>query len=306
MELNELFKLLSDESRIRLLLLLQDNELTVAEMAEITQMPQPRVSTHLSLLRQSDLVIVRKQGVFAYYRINNGTFDARHPDFLNLLIAHYRDHALIKQDLRRLDQVLNQKAKSNQWVDSVAGDMERHYSPGRTWEATTRLIARMIQLNKVLDIGSGDGVLAELMAPQCQEYTCVDNNHKAMQAAQNRLQHLNNVQFSEADMHDLPFQDNQFDCVLLLQVLTYAEDPKKTISEAVRVTQPGGRIILATLNKHAHRHVKKEYGHIHMGFKPSTIENYFLKQNCQSAEARITSQEQRLPHFEIITAEAVK
>ena len=306
MDLNELFKILADDSRIRLLLLLQDNELTVAEMAEITQMPQPRVSTHLSLLRQNELVIVRKQGVFAYYRINTGTFEQQYPEFLELVYSHYQNHAIIKQDFKRLDQVLNNKAKSNQWVDSVAGDMERHYSPGRTWEATTRLIAQIIQLNKVLDIGSGDGVLAELMAPQCQQYTCVDNNHKALQAAKNRLQHLDNVQFSEADMHDLPFTDNQFDCVLLLQVLTYAEDPQKTIAQAVRVTKPGGRIMLATLNQHAHRHVQKEYGHIHMGFKPDTIEAYFIQQNCQSAQARVTSQEQRLPHFEIITAEAVK
>ncbi|KAA3639237.1 MAG: methyltransferase domain-containing protein [Proteobacteria bacterium] len=306
MELNELFKILADESRIRLLLMLHDNELTVAEMAEVTQMPQPRVSTHLSLLRQNDLVIVRKQGVFAYYRINTGTFKQQYPAFLDLLSDHYGNNPLVQQDQKRLKLVLSQKAKGNQWVDSVAGDMERHYSPGRTWEATTRLIAQMIQLESVLDIGSGDGVLAELMAPQSKQYTCVDNNHKAMEAAKKRLQHLANVQFAEADMHDLPFADNQFDCVLLLQVLTYAENPKKTIAEAVRVTKPKGRIMLATLNKHAHHHVQKEYGHIHMGFKPDTIEAYFMEQQCQSAQARITSQEQRLPHFEIITAEAIK
>jgi len=306
MELNELFKILADDSRIRLLLLLSDNELTVAEMSEITQMPQPRVSTHLSLLRQKELVIVRKQGVFAYYRLNENTFQQHYPDLLELVSNHYHNHALVKQDLRRLEMVLNQKAKRNQWVDSVAGDMEQHYSPGRTWEATTRLIAQMIQLDSVLDIGSGDGVLAELMAPQCQQYTCVDNNHKAMQAAKKRLQHLDNVKFAEADMHHLPFKDNQFNCVLLLQVLTYAEDPQKTIAEAVRVTKKKGRIMLATLNQHAHQHVKKEYGHIHMGFQPDTIESYFMQQDCQSVQARITSQEQRLPHFEIITAEAVK
>ncbi|MCX7543815.1 ArsR/SmtB family transcription factor [Marinicella gelatinilytica] len=306
MELNELFKVLADESRIRLLLMLQDNELTVAEISEITQMPQPRVSTHLSLLRQNDLVIVRKQGVFAYYRINAGTFAQKYPEFLSLLDNHYDNNPLVAQDQKRLKQVLSQQAKGNQWVDSVAGDMERHYSPGRTWEATTRLIAQMIALDNVLDIGSGDGVLAELMAPQSKQYTCVDNNHKAMVAAKKRLHHLDNVQFAEADMHQLPFQDNAFDCVLLLQVLTYAENPKKTISEAVRVTKPKGRIMLATLNKHAHQHVQKEYGHIHMGFKTETIESYFKQQNCQSVHARITSQEQRLPHFEIITAEAIK
>jgi len=64
--------------------------------------------------------------------------------------------------------------------------------------------------------------------------------------------------------------------------------------------------MLATLNKHDHRHVQKEYGHYHMGFKPESIEDFFKKQHCQSVQARITSQEQRLPHFEIITAEAVK
>src|SRR5690606_11956563 len=306
MELNDLFKTLSDESRIRLILLLKDNELTVAELAEICQMPQPRVSTHLSQLRNSGLVLSRKQGVFAYYRMNETTFKERYPKFLPLLTEHYGQHPLVRQDSKRLKQVKTQHAKSNQWLDSVAGDMERHYSPGRTWEATTRLIAQMIHLDRVLDIGSGDGVLAELMAPQSNCYTCVDNNEKVIEAAKNRLKHLANVKFSHADMQQLPFSDDEFDCVLLLQVLTYAEDPEKTIAEAVRVTKPGGKIMLATLNKHQHQHVLKEYGHIHLGFSPKVIETFFQQNNCQQVTARITSQEQRLPHFEIITAEAIK
>lgn len=306
MELNELFKTLSDESRIRLLLLLQDNELTVAELSEVCQMPQPRVSTHLGQLRNNELVLSRKQGVFAYYRMNTATFERYYPQFLSLLTEHYQNNAMVSQDAKRLKQVLAQQAKGNKWVDSVAGDMERHYSPGRTWEATTRLIAQMIHLDNVLDIGSGDGVLAELMAPQSNKYTCVDNSAKVIEAAKNRLKHLSNVAFIQADMQQLPFSDNSFDCVLLLQVLTYAENPEKTIAEAVRVAKPKAKILLATLNKHQHQHVLKEYGHVHMGFSPEAIEAFFLEQNCQQVNARITSQEQRLPHFEIITAEAIK
>lgn len=306
MNLNQLFKTLSDESRVRLILLLQQQELSVAELSEITHLAQPRVSTHLSHLRKHKLVLVRKQGVSAYYRFNEDWVNAQFSEVLPLVQSHYQNNPLIESDNQRLHEVMNAHAHSNKWVDAVAGDMERHYSPGRTWEATTRVIARLAQQGDVLDIGSGDGVLAELMSAQCQSYTCADNNLKAIEAAKSRLKHAKNVRFKQADMHQLPFENQSFDRVLMLHVLTYSDQPEQAVKEALRVCKPGGEVLISTLFKHKHKDVKDTFGHVNLGFETQELVRWCEEAGAQSATATITSQEQKTPNFKIITAQAVK
>ncbi|TDR17549.1 ArsR/SmtB family transcription factor [Marinicella litoralis] len=306
MNLNDLFKTLADESRIRLILLLQQQELTVAELAEITRLAQPRVSTHLSHLKKNHLVQVRKQGVSSFYRLNSNQFDSDYSGILDMVIKHYAGHPLIAQDNKQLSLVMSSQAASNQWVDSVAGDMERHYSPGRTWEATTRVVAKLVSLGHVLDLGSGDGVLAELLAKNSQQYTCVDNNAKAIEAAKFRLKHLDNVHFRQCDIHELPFKDNQFDCVLMLHVLTYSTRPEEVIKQAYQVCKPGGQLIISTLQKHNHESVKVDYGHKNLGFEADQLNQWCTAAGFSQIDAVISSQEQRKPHFKIVTVEANK
>ncbi|MFC3193433.1 ArsR/SmtB family transcription factor [Marinicella sediminis] len=306
MNLNDVFKTLADESRIRLILLLQQQELTVAELAEITRLAQPRVSTHLSHLKKNHLVQVRKQGVSSYYRLNEIQFTEDFNGILELVTEHYAEHPLIQQDKEQLSLVMASQAASNQWVDAVAGDMERHYSPGRTWEATTRVVSRLANLGRVLDLGSGDGVLAELLAANSEHYVCVDNNNKAIKAAKDRLKHLNNVEFHQADIHQLVLPDNQFDHVLMLHVLTYSDDPLKVIKQAHRVCRPGGQLIINTLDQHPHEFVRTEYGHKNLGFDVTTLKQLCQKAGFEHVNVAVSSQEQRKPHFKIITVEATK
>ena len=306
MNLNDLFKTLADESRIRLILLLQQQELTVAELADITRLAQPRVSTHLSNLKKLNLVQVRKQGVSSFYRLNSEQLDSKFSGLLDMVHKHYADNALIAQDNQQMAAVMSDQAASNQWVDSVAGDMERHYSPGRTWEATARAITKLINLGAVLDLGSGDGVLAELLAKNSAQYTCVDNNAKAIEAAKARLKHLDNVQFNQSDIHQLPFEKNHFDCVLMLHVLTYSIDPEKVIKQAVKVMKPGAHLLISTLDQHKHESVRQDYGHKNLGFNPKQLEQWCQSAGLTEINACVSSQEQRKPHFKIITVEATK
>jgi len=306
MNLNDLFKTLSDESRIRLVLLLQQQELTVAELSEITRLAQPRVSTHLSHLKKYNLVLVRKQGVSSFYRLNTDQFGDEFAGLLALVIDHYDNNPLIVEDNKQLARVMTSQAASNQWVDAVAGDMERHYSPGRTWEATTRVIAKLANLGKVLDLGSGDGVLAELLAANATQYTCVDNNIKAIEAAKARLKHLDNVKFYHSDIHSLPFSAEQYDCVLMLHVLTYSTQPEQVIQQAYKMCQPGGKLFISTLHKHNHESVQIEYGHKNLGFDCKQLKQWCEQAGFNHVCANISSQEQRKPHFKIITVEAQK
>lgn len=306
MNLNDLFKTLSDESRIRLVLLLQQQELTVAELAEITRLAQPRVSTHLSNLKNQQLVLARKQGVSSYYRLNTEQFTSAYPGLLEMVNSHYTDNPLVKQDNKQLAHVMNSQAASNQWVDAVAGDMERHYSPGRTWEATARVVAKLAKLGRVLDLGSGDGVLAELLAKNSQQYTCVDNNTKAIDAAKARLKHLDNVQFYHGDIHALPATIKPHDCVLMLHVLTYSTQPQQVIQQAHDVCESGGHLLISTLHRHQHESVLSDYGHKNLGFETSQLSQWCEAAGFVEVQAHISSQEQRKPHFKIITVEASK
>jgi ArsR family transcriptional regulator len=127
-------RLLADPTRLRLLLLLDQEEMSVAELAGITQLAQPRVSTHLAKLKEAGLVADRRDGVFVYYRITDGAGDTSLEQLWQFLRKNTAD-PLLRQDLDRIPRILNQRKGAATWADSVAGDMERHYSPGRTWEA---------------------------------------------------------------------------------------------------------------------------------------------------------------------------
>jgi ArsR family transcriptional regulator len=219
------------------LVLLQREELTVAELAAITLLAQPRVSTHLAKLRDFDLVKHRKAGVQSYYRFNDAGCNATIKSLWSSVRAATED-ALLSDDGDRLPTILAARARTRQWADSVAGDMERHYSPGRTWEATARATLPLLELGDVLDVASGDGALAELLASRSRQLTCVDLSPSVVEAGKKRLGHHPNVGFHLADMHALPFPDNAFDVVLLMHALTYTRKPAEVINELARVRLP--------------------------------------------------------------------
>ena len=130
-------RVFADATRVRLLSLLEGEELTVAELSAITQLAQPRVSTHLAKLKEAGLVRDRRAGVSAYYRFDETTLDPAQRA-LWYSISNGSDDPLLRQDAERVPGVLAMRASDQNWADSVAGDMERHYSPGRTWEALAR------------------------------------------------------------------------------------------------------------------------------------------------------------------------
>ena len=259
------FKLFSDSTRLRLLMLLDREELSVAELSGITQLAQPRVSTHLAKLKEAGLVNDRREGVFVYYRMAGNIADTSLVALWELLRTNTSD-PLVQQDVERTDQVLNARSSNSNWADSVAGDMERHYSPGRTWEATTRAIVQLLELGDVLDVASGDGVLAELLAPRARSIKCFDISQRVVDAGKKRLSAYPNVNFESGDMHDLPVTDLSIDTVLLMHALTYTNKPDSVFAEAERVLRPGGRLLAVTLQKHRHKNSVIDYNHINLGF----------------------------------------
>lgn len=298
-------KVLSDPTRVRLLALLEGEELTVAELAAITRLAQPRVSTHLARLKEADLVRDRRAGVSAYYRFNGDTLDPGEARLWEAL-RDSTDDPLLRQDAERLPAVLATRAADQNWADSVAGDMERHYSPGRTWEALARSTLPLLEPGDVLDVASGDGVLGELLAPHARRYVCVDSSARVVNAARERLRKYPHVEVLEGDMQALDFPAAQFDLVLLMHALTYADRPAQAIAEAARVLRSGGRLVATCLGKHEHRAAVTPYGHVNLGFTVKELRRHAEKAGLEVTVCEAVTREKRPPHFEVLTLLARK
>ena len=297
-------RVLSDPTRVRLLALLEREELTVAELASITNLAQPRVSTHLAKLKEAGLALDRRSGVSAYYRVNDAVAPAERA--LWVALKQGTDDPLLRQDGERLPEVLASRAADENWADSIAGDMERHYSPGRTWEALARSALPLMLPGEVLDIASGDGVLAELVAPHAKRYICLDASARVVSAATERLRRHGNVEVVEGDMHALPYDAGSFDLVVLMHALTYADKPAKAVAEAARVLRAGGRLLLSSLARHEHQAAVAPYGHVNLGFTERDLRKFADKAGLVIQTCDVVTRERRPPHFEVLSLIAHK
>ncbi len=298
-----LMGLLSDPTRVRLLCLLEADELSVQELTAITELGQSRVSTHLARLREAQLVEDRRVGSQRYYRTQWDTAPREATRLWRALRDQLSD-SVLEGDRERRRALLSARDDEAPWVDTIAGRMEHHYSPGRTWEALARGLLGFIELGEVLDIGCGDGTVAQMLAPHSKSYTGLDQSAKVLAAAKRRLAGQAHVELVEGDLHALPFDREQFDQVLLFHVLTYARDPALALVEAERVLRPGGTLVLVTLATHPHADITARYGHLNAGFDPAELRR--LLKPLQVLGCEVTSRERRKPHFRIITCLAKK
>jgi ArsR family transcriptional regulator len=301
---SSVLRLLADPTRVRLLALLEYEELTVAELAAVLHLAQPRVSTHLAKLKEAGLVRDRRAGVSAYYRANSEGEEAQRKllDSLRQSI----DDALLREDTERLPGVLAQRAGTEGWADTVAGDMERHYSPGRTWETLARSLLQLLETGDVLDIASGDGITAELLAPHARSITCVDSSERVVDAAAKRLRAFTNVQVIQGDMQALELGEQRFDLVLMLHALTYAENPARAVAEASRVLRAGGRLLAVTLGQHDHRTAVEPFDHRNLGFSGDQLRELASSAGLDVISCHQISRERKAPHFEVISLLARK
>jgi ArsR family transcriptional regulator len=299
----DLLRPLADRTRVRLLSLLAREELTVAELTDATRLAQSRVSTHLGRLREAGLLRLRPAGASTFYALDEAGMgdEARR---LWALLADSVDDALLAEDKRHLSE--SRATRGGTWADSVAGRMERHYSPGRTWEAAARSLVGLARLGAVLDVASGDGALAELIAPRARSVTCLDKSAHVASAGARRLDGRAPVRFVVGDMHALPLPDTSFDAVLLVNSLSYATDPALAVAEAVRVLRPGGTLVATALLSHGHESVAAGFDHVQPGFQPTRLRTLFERAGCDVCFCEVTSRERRPPHFEVLTLYAAR
>lgn len=297
---SSLLRLLCEPVRLRLLMLLQAERLSVAELTEITELSQSRVSTHLARLRQAGLVRDERVGSASYHSVASDDIPGPVRQLWGALADNLEDDQL-QRDRERAAEIVRRRGTQASWAESVAGRMERHYSPGRTWEATAHALIGLLRLGDVLDIASGDGVLSELVAPRSATVTCLDISETLLEAARRRLGHRDDVFFRHADMHALPFPGDSFDQVFLMHALTYTRQPAAAIREAARVMRAGGTLVASTLKRHGHHATVTAFDHVNLGFSADELRGFAESADLSVEMCELTSREARPPYFEVLT-----
>ncbi len=295
------FHLFGDPTRVRLVALLAHHPLTVADLTTITRLPQSRVSTHLGRLKDAGVLRDRREGSSTVYAVNDGAMPDHVRRVWGLLDGEVADTTL-RTDRERCDTLLRARARDLPWPDALAGEMERHYSPGRTWDALARGLVGLLRLGDVLDAGSGDGAIAQLVAPRAKTYTLLDRSERMLAAARTRLAKMANVRYLLGDLQEITAPDASFDEVLCLNVLPYAERPPAVLAELARVLRPGGTIAIVTIDEHAHAELAAQYGHVQPGFRPATLRRLLQKAGLVVERCEVTSRERREPHLNVVTA----
>ncbi len=296
----DLLSLLAEPTRVRLLALLEHGALPVADIVTVTELGQSRVSMHLAKLLAAGILRDRKEGARVLYEVAEA-MPAPAGEMWRLMRASAKGGAIDK-DAARLTAMLRARKNAAPWHEALAGEMERHYSPGRTWESLARGVMGLLQLGDVLDAGSGDGALAELLAPRARSITCLDKSPKMVAAAEKRLDRVAHARVAHGDVCALPFGPGSFDVVLAFNVLVHVDEPARAIAEAHRVLRSGGCLAIVTLDAHEERSLSTAYGHANLGQSPQNLKRTLTRSGFSVDSCSVTSREHRAPHLSIVTA----
>src|ERR1700749_3123301 len=299
---------LSDPTRLRIVALLEHDELSVAELQEITRLGQSRISTHLGLLADCALVKSRRDGKRTFYKLNPQA-DSVAAEFIQLAIRGAKELAEHSSDQINLKRVLNRRREQAQlFFNQVAGRFDRVYGPGRSWQAFGHLLLRMLPAITVADLGAGEGLLSELLARRCKRVIAVDNSEKivAFGAAKAKKNGLKNLEFRRGALQNPPIEPHSVDLVILSQALHHAEEPAKAVEAAYKLLKPHGQILILDLLKHNFEKARELYGDRWLGFPESDLHRWLEQAGLKKIEINAVAREEHPPHFETVLAGAEK
>ena len=296
------FRLLGDPARVRLLLLLEQEELSVAELQEILAKGQSQISTHLSQLKQAGLVEDRRTGKNIFYRWK------KHPDFrvvLELLQRSADEIPELADDAQALKLVLNKRHdKVRGYFDALAGRFGREYLPGRSWKGLADVLLHLMPPMVIADLGAGEGTFSQLLAMRAERVIAVDSSDKMIEfgAKLARENGVNNVEFRLGDMESLPIESGVADLAFFSQSLHHALHPERAVAEAKRILHPGGRIAILDLLRHNVEEARELYADVWLGFTELELRRFLENAGFRNVETAIVHRESEAPYFETVMA----
>ena len=299
---------LSDSTRLRIMAILEGDELSVNELQDITKMGQSRISTHLRLLQDAGLLHSRREGKRTFYRFNDHA-DKSARECIVLAVKGAKELPEHTHDEVNLRRVLARRKQQDQiYFNQVAGRFDRSYGPGRSWQAFGQMLLRMLPDITVADLGSGEGLLSELLARRCKKVIAVDNSEKmvAFGARKAKKNGLKNLEFRLGDLQNPPVEPASVDLVILSQALHHAEQPDEAIQAAHRMLVPGGQLLLLDLAQHKFEQAHELYGDRWLGFAESDLHRWIEAAGFKKIEINVVAREEQPPHFETVLASGQK
>jgi ArsR family transcriptional regulator len=292
-------RLAADPNRLRLLLLLEREELSVAELQEILGKGQSQVSTSLALLKSSGLVDDRRTGKNAFYRLKAPA------QLMELLREAAAEVPEIEQDMQALRLVLRKRQDHmRRYFDELAGKFGRQYVPGRSWKGIAEALIKLMPPMVIADLGAGEGTISQLMAQRAKRVIAIDNSEKMVEfgAALARTHHIANLEYRLGDLEAVPIRTGTVDLAFLSQALHHASHPERAVAEARRILKPGGRIAVLDLNRHHFEEAREMYADLWLGFTELEIERYLKNAGFKNVETAIVHREAEAPFFETMLA----
>jgi ArsR family transcriptional regulator len=302
----KILRVVADPNRLRILLLLKTEELSVAELQEILVMGQSTISTHLSQLKQAGLVEDRRIGKNSLYSVTSGNGNDVLADLLARAQKEIPEAAHDRATARRV--VKKRQDKMRAFFDSVAGRLGKDYVPGKSWKSVAEALLRLMPPMVIADLGTGDGSFSLLLAQNATKVIAVDSSAKMIEFARDQAHrhHVKNVDYRLGDMEELPIDDRSVDLVFFSQSLHHALHPQHAIAEAARILRPGGRMAILDLAKHRFEEAREMYADEWLGFSEAELESMLLQAGFAKVQTSIVYKEDKAPHFQTLLAVAHK
>ena len=296
---------LSEPTRLRLLALLLEEELSVAELQEALGMGQSRISASLGMLRRQGLVLDRRVGKNIYYA---AVVSAIAPlrDAVTAAVSELPEG---ERDRQALQLVLGKRRdRAADYFDKLAGKFGRTYVPGRSWQALAHGLLRLMPPMIIADMGAGEGTLSQLLARTAKQVIAIDNSPKMVEygariGAENGYA---NLEYRLGDLEEPPIESATVDVVLFSQALHHAARPQRAVESALRILKPGGRILILDLASHTYEQAKELYAHVWLGFSGVELHAMLEKAGFTDLEVSIVAREQQAPNFQTILATGLK
>ncbi len=296
-------KLLTDPTRLRILLLLEAEALSVADLQELLGMGQSRISTQLSQLKGGGLVRDERSGKHNFYRSEMA------PALTSLAKEAAKELPEVAKDASALRHLQRKRRdKTRAYFDELAGRFGKDYVPGRSWKGLAEALLRVTNHGVVADLGAGEGTLAQMLARQAERVIAVDLSPKMVEFGRDlALKHeLPNLEYRLGDIEEPPLDDASVDLAFLSQALHHAGSPQKALDQAFRIVKPGGQLVVLDLLQHTFEEARELYADVWLGFGEGELAAMLEKAGFSEIETAVVDREPEPPHFQTLLAVARK
>ena len=306
---SSLYRLLGDEARLRLLRVLRRERLNVTELTGILGLAQSGVSRHLGLLKEAGLVLEEKDGGFTYYGLAPAG-DGERSELWAMLGREFDragDDTMVRADEARLQEVLRLRKENFETHGSPDTRDARQLVPGRSWAAWSRALGFLLPPLKVADLGCGEGYLTIEASRWASRVIAVDRSDAVLKRARAlaRRRRVSNVIWKRGELDRLPMRDASVDVALLSQALHHSQNPARAVAEAVRITVPGGRVLVLDLRTHHEEWVRSTLGDRRLGFDDEELKKLLMAAGLRDVRVGVGTRRTGDP-FTVLVAAGTK